>query len=86
VTTPLLHSSNRYTQPQRFLLHQKFTAVLRMFAYGSVTNSIDEYIKIGNSSLLECLELLCRGVIACCRVEYMHHPTADDLMHQLAKG
>jgi hypothetical protein len=30
-----------------FSLHQKYTAALRMLAYFSVANSIDEYIKMG---------------------------------------
>lgn len=57
-----------------------------MFAYGSIANSIYEYIKIRKGSSLECLKLLYRGVIACFEAEYIHHPTIGKLRHMLAKG
>lgn len=56
-----------------------------MLAYGSIDDSIDEYIKMGESSGLECLELFSRGVIACIRAEYTCRHTNDDLRH-LARG
>lgn len=58
---------------------------LHMHAYSSVADFIDVYIKIGKSSALECLELLCRGVISSFNEEYSHRPTVDDLMWLLAK-
>jgi hypothetical protein len=40
-----------------------YCPMLACLSYGNVANSIDEGIKIGKSSALECLKLFCRGVI-----------------------
>jgi hypothetical protein len=57
-----------------------------MLVYSSVADSIDEYIKIGKSFVLECLELFYGGVISCFREEYSHRSSIDDLRWLLAKG
>ena len=55
--------------------YQKITAALRMFAYGSAADSIDEYKRLGQSTALECLERFSSGVMACFVVEYLRSPT-----------
>jgi hypothetical protein len=35
-----------------------------MFVYHNIVDFIDGYIRIGRSFILECLELLCRGVVS----------------------
>jgi hypothetical protein len=69
-----------------FFIHQKCTTTQHMFAYDNVANTINEYIKIGKISTLECLKLFCRGFIACFWVEYNFCPTIDKIRCLLAKG
>jgi hypothetical protein len=57
-----------------------------MLAYGSIANSIDEYIKIGKSSPLNYLEYFYKGVISCFGEEYSCCHTIDDLRRLLVKG
>jgi hypothetical protein len=44
---------------------QKCTAALRQLAYGMVVDTIDEYLKLGKTTTLECLEYYCSGIIEC---------------------
>jgi hypothetical protein len=57
-----------------------------MLRYGSIADFIDEYIKIGNNYFLECLELFCRGFIACFKTKCIRRPIVNDLSCLLAKG
>ncbi|XP_058750431.1 uncharacterized protein LOC131623441 [Vicia villosa] len=41
---------------------QKCTCTIRMLAYGSPADSVDEYVRIGESTSIECLERFVRGV------------------------
>lgn len=41
---------------------------------------------MGENTVLECLGLLCRGVIVCFGVENSRCPIVDDLRYLLAKG
>lgn len=50
-----------------------------MLAYGSVVDSIDEYIKIEKSFVLECPEQLYWDVILCFGDDHSRHHTVDDL-------
>ena len=43
---------------------QKCTAAIRQLANGSPADQLDEYIKIGESTAVECLKLFVEGVIA----------------------
>ncbi|XP_006660673.2 uncharacterized protein LOC102705373 [Oryza brachyantha] len=62
---------------------QKCTAAMRMLAYGTPADSLDEYLKIGKSTALECLDKFARGVIEVFGGEYLRHPTREDLEHIL---
>ena len=42
---------------------QKMTAALRMFAYGMAADSLDEYVKIGETTTIECVKRFCQGVV-----------------------
>jgi hypothetical protein len=46
---------------------QKCTAVLRQLAYGMAVDTIDEYLNLGKTTALECLEYYCSGIIECFR-------------------
>jgi len=41
----------------------KCTTAMRMLAYGVAADAVDEYIKIGSSTSLECLLRFCKGII-----------------------
>uniref|UniRef100_A0A0D3ATJ6 Uncharacterized protein n=1 Tax=Brassica oleracea var. oleracea TaxID=109376 RepID=A0A0D3ATJ6_BRAOL len=62
-----------------------------MFFFGSLEtyqamttiSPIDEYIKIGGTTTLECLRRFCKGVIQLYEHEYLRAPTQDDLQRFL---
>jgi hypothetical protein len=58
---------------------KKCTVDLYMLAYNNIVDSLDDYIKLGKSLVLECLKHLCRGVISYFGEEYSHRTTIDDL-------
>jgi hypothetical protein len=75
-----LHFSERYGATGRISLTalQKCIAVVRQLAYGMSANTIDEYLKLGESIALECLEYYCVGIIECFGVEFLRCPTITD--------
>jgi hypothetical protein len=58
---------------------QKCTAAIRMLAYGSSADQLDEVLKIAASTTLECLGKFAKGVIECFGPEYMRPPRVDEL-------
>jgi hypothetical protein len=44
-------------------LLQKCIVVVRQLAYGMVADTIDEYLKLGKTTTLECLKYCCAGII-----------------------
>jgi len=56
---------------------------MRMLAYGVAADAVDEYIKIGSSTTLECLLRLCKGIIQLYEQVYLRAPTQDDLQRIL---
>jgi hypothetical protein len=58
---------------------QKCTAAMRMLAYGTPADALDEYLKIGKCTALECLDKFARGVIEVFGGEYLRRPTREDL-------
>jgi hypothetical protein len=40
-----------------------------------VADAIDEYLKLGKSTALECLEYYCSSIIECFEDEFLHRPT-----------
>ncbi|KAL6228529.1 hypothetical protein ACLB2K_002478 [Fragaria x ananassa] len=65
---------------------QKLTAVFRMLAYGVPADSLDEYIKIGESTAIRCLKRFCRAVIEVFGERYLRTPNADDVARLLYIG
>jgi hypothetical protein len=65
---------------------QKCTTALRQLAYVMVADTIDEYLKLGKSTVLECLEYHCAGIIECYRAEFLCRPTIADTQRLLAKA
>lgn len=58
---------------------QKCTAAMRMLAYGTPADALDEYLKIGKCTSLECLDRFTRGVIEVFGGEYLRRPTSSDV-------
>ncbi|KAL5187503.1 hypothetical protein HKD37_05G013168 [Glycine soja] len=54
---------------------QKGTIVIRILAYGSPTNSIDDYVQIGETMTLLCLDKFVKGVYDVFGAEYLKDPT-----------
>jgi hypothetical protein len=64
---------------------QKYIVAVRQLAYGMTTDTIDEYLKLGISTVLECLEYYCTGIIECFGAEFLRCPTVTDTQRLLAK-
>lgn len=65
---------------------QKCTAALRQLAYGSPSDAIDEYVRIGESTARKCLLEFCRTVNETFGEEYMRAPTQHDIQRLLRIG
>ncbi|XP_039682912.1 uncharacterized protein [Medicago truncatula] len=59
---------------------------MRMLAYGVAADAVDEYIKIGGTTALECLRRFCKGIIRLYEQVYLRAPTQDDLQRILHHG
>ncbi|WCJ24770.1 hypothetical protein M5689_006704 [Euphorbia peplus] len=58
---------------------QKISSALRMLAYGEAADRSDEYLRIAESTTLECLSLFCRSVIEVFGSVYLRKPNANDV-------
>ncbi|XP_057745254.1 uncharacterized protein LOC130963124 [Arachis stenosperma] len=67
---------------------QKCTAAIRMLAYGVAADAVDDYVRIGESTTIECLEKFVEGVISVFQDEYLRKPNPDDVhrLLQMAEG
>uniref|UniRef100_A0A0D3AAC7 DDE Tnp4 domain-containing protein n=1 Tax=Brassica oleracea var. oleracea TaxID=109376 RepID=A0A0D3AAC7_BRAOL len=61
----------------------KCTTAMRMLAYGMAVDAVDEYIKIGGTTALECLRRFCKGIIQMYEQVYLRAPTEVDLQRIL---
>lgn len=58
---------------------KKCTAAIRQLGNGSPADQLDEYLKIGESTGVECLKKFVKGVIEVFGKEYLRRPTAQDI-------
>ncbi|XP_056852678.1 uncharacterized protein LOC130503949 [Raphanus sativus] len=58
---------------------QKCTAAIRMLAYGQSGDTYDEYLRLGESTALLCLEKFNEAIIQLFGDEYLRKPTPADL-------
>jgi hypothetical protein len=58
---------------------QKCVASIRILAYGSPADSVDEYVRIGESTAREALHKFCSGVIEVFGPEYLRAPNDNDV-------
>ncbi|XP_020275108.1 uncharacterized protein LOC109849660 [Asparagus officinalis] len=65
---------------------QKVTTAFRMLAYGASTDSTKEYVRIDESTIIECLKRFCRAIVKVYEDEYLRSPNTDDVARLLQKG
>ncbi|XP_025647513.2 uncharacterized protein [Arachis hypogaea] len=57
---------------------QKCTAAILMLVYGVTANAVDDYVRIGESTTIECLKNFVEGVISVFEDEYLRKPNSND--------
>ena len=62
---------------------QKVTAAIRQLAYGMAADSVDEYVRIGESTALECLKRFCSAICEIFETEYLREPNETDVKRLL---
>ncbi|XP_058198445.1 uncharacterized protein LOC131313964 [Rhododendron vialii] len=65
---------------------QKMTSSMRMLAYGMPADATDEYLRLGESTTIECFNHFCQSIIEKFGDVYLRSPTADDVSKLLAVG
>ena len=65
---------------------QKITAALRMLTYGVPADSVDDYIRIEESTAIESLKRFVKAVVAIFSDEYLRSPNNNDIARLLAIG
>ncbi|CAL8994875.1 unnamed protein product, partial [Prunus brigantina] len=67
------------------LPEQKFTSVIRMLAYWSSADQVDEIARMGKSTILESLVRFCDAMETLYTKDYLRRPTPKDLQRLLQK-
>uniref|UniRef100_A0A0D3AYB5 DDE Tnp4 domain-containing protein n=1 Tax=Brassica oleracea var. oleracea TaxID=109376 RepID=A0A0D3AYB5_BRAOL len=65
---------------------QKCTAVIRILSYGTATDTVDEYLRLGETTSRSYLENFVEGIIQLFGEEYLRRPTPADLQRLLDIG
>ncbi|XP_033145152.1 putative nuclease HARBI1 isoform X2 [Brassica rapa] len=65
---------------------QKCTAAIRVLAYGSAADTVDEYLRLGETTTRLCVENFVEGIIYLFGEEYLRKPTPADLQRLLDIG
>ena len=65
---------------------QKCTTAIRILAYGSPANSVDEYVRIGETTVVECLKRFVLGICTIFGNEYLRRPNNEDIERLLQMG
>ncbi|XP_023895290.2 uncharacterized protein LOC112007213 isoform X1 [Quercus suber] len=65
---------------------QKMTAALRMLVYGVTTDFMDEYVRIGESTAIQCLKKFVAAILDIFSEEYLRSPNNKDIARLLAHG
>jgi hypothetical protein len=66
-----------------FTIIQKVAAVVRMLGYGGSTNRLDEYIRMGESTILECVNKFTRTIVEEYSDIYLREPNDQDIARLL---
>ncbi|KAG4922284.1 hypothetical protein JHK82_051254 [Glycine max] len=65
---------------------QKCIAAIRILAYGSHADCVDEYVRIDECTATQCLQKFVRGVNEIFGQEYLKRPNNNDINHLLQIG
>ncbi|XP_010468495.1 PREDICTED: putative nuclease HARBI1 [Camelina sativa] len=65
---------------------QQCTAAIRLLAYGLGADSVDEYLRMSESTSRKCLEHFVVGIVDLFGAEYLRRPTQADLQRLLFYG
>jgi hypothetical protein len=63
---------------------QKVVAAVRMLAYGSPADLLDDYVRMGESTIIECLVHFVEAVVNIFGEEYLRAPNAQDIERLMA--
>uniref|UniRef100_A0A0D3CV56 DDE Tnp4 domain-containing protein n=1 Tax=Brassica oleracea var. oleracea TaxID=109376 RepID=A0A0D3CV56_BRAOL len=69
-----------------FSAFQKCTTAIRVLAYGTAADAVDEYLRIGETTTRACVEKIVEGIINLFGDEYLRKPTPADLQRLLDIG
>ena len=69
-----------------FATVQKVTAALRMLAYGGPADRLDDYIRMEESTILECVDEFTRTIVELYGKSYLRPPNAEDIARLLQKA
>lgn len=58
---------------------QKMTAALRVLAYGASADSIDEYVRLGESTIIECVKQFCCSIVELYSERYLNCPSEEEM-------
>jgi hypothetical protein len=62
-----------------FATIQKVTVVVRMLAYGGPTDRLDEYFRMGDSTILEIVSQFTHKIVAIYGATYLRQPISEDI-------
>jgi hypothetical protein len=65
---------------------QKYTAAMRMIAYGTPGDAKDEYLRISHSTIIESMYGFCRAVVAVFGPYYFRGPYEEETAHIIAQN
>ncbi|KAH9102980.1 hypothetical protein AeMF1_020579 [Aphanomyces euteiches] len=65
---------------------QKIIAAMRIIAYGSVYDAVDEYVWLSETLASDCLVHFCNGIAAIYGGEYLREPNVNDLERLLRES
>ncbi|XP_074355895.1 uncharacterized protein LOC141695556 [Apium graveolens] len=65
---------------------QKVTAALRMLAYGTAADAVDDYVRIGESTTIESLKRFVKAIVEVFGAEYLRRPNDEDVARLLAEN
>ncbi|XP_020262486.1 uncharacterized protein LOC109838451 [Asparagus officinalis] len=65
---------------------QKCIAAIRMLACGVAADACDEYVKIGETTAVECVSKFSEGIVAIFENDYLRRPNEEDLQRLLKVG
>jgi hypothetical protein len=69
-----------------FFSLQKCTAALRMLAYGAPGDAQDDYIRMPESTAMECMSRFCRAVVSVFGSDYLRTHNKEDTACILAQN